>query len=123
MRWLADECVAAHLVRELRHDDHDVVYAAELAPALTDALLTDIAAREKRILLTEDKDFGDLIFRWRRPIPGLVLLRVEALPPARVWTRFRACVDKLGPMLVGRYTVVENSRIRSRPLPEPLPRE
>ena len=80
MRWLVDECVDAALVARLRDAGHDVVYMAEIAPAESDAEVMRRAHEDNRLLLTEDKDFGDLVFRRGRPVPGIVLLRID---PAR----------------------------------------
>ena len=77
MRWLVDECVDAALVQRLRGGGHDVLYVAEIASGATDAQVLRRASDENRLLLTEDKDFGELIFRLRVPVPGLVLLRIE----------------------------------------------
>lgn len=77
MRWLADECVDAGLVLHLRADGHDVAYMAEIMPAASDLEVVTRARAEGRVLLTEDKDFGDLIFRRRELIPGVVLLRID----------------------------------------------
>lgn len=60
MRWLADECVPASLVAFLPADGHDVFYVAEAAAGLNDTDVIALAARENRILVTDDKDFGDL---------------------------------------------------------------
>jgi predicted nuclease of predicted toxin-antitoxin system len=62
VRWLADECVAAPLVNSLRAAGHDVTYVAEVAASLGDTDVIALAMRENRVLLTEDKDFGDLVF-------------------------------------------------------------
>ncbi|HUI12231.1 MAG TPA: DUF5615 family PIN-like protein [Xanthobacteraceae bacterium] len=67
-------------VLRLREIGHDVIYAAEITPAIIDAELMTRASAEGRLLLTEDKDFGDLVFRQRRAIPGVILLRID---PAR----------------------------------------
>jgi predicted nuclease of predicted toxin-antitoxin system len=66
VRWLADECVAAPLVDGLRRQGHDVLYVAECAAGLTDTDVVELARLEGRLLLTEDKDFGDLRARPRR---------------------------------------------------------
>ena len=79
MRWLVDECVDAGLVARLRASGHDVVYMAEVLPAASDADVLARAQGETRLLLTEDKDFGDLVFRRGRKVPGIVLLRLD--PP------------------------------------------
>jgi predicted nuclease of predicted toxin-antitoxin system len=77
VRWLIDECVDARLAAVLRESGHDVVYMSEVAPRAADSAVMDRAHRENRLLLTEDKDFGDLTFRQARPVPGLVLLRID----------------------------------------------
>ena len=116
MRWLADECVDAALVAQLRATGHDVAYMAELAPSTTDIAVIHLAQREGRLLLTEDKDFGELVFRWKVPVPGLVLLRMEPEQKSLKWLRLLAAVDKFGDTLFGRYTVVEAARLRARQL-------
>jgi predicted nuclease of predicted toxin-antitoxin system len=116
MRWLIDECVDAALVEQLRQSGHDVVYMSDVAPRASDAEVMNRAQSETRLLLTEDKDFGDLIFRQRRSVPGVVLLRIGALQRQRKPERLVAVIDRFGNSLFGRYTVIEESRFRSRPL-------
>lgn len=57
MRLLADESCDFSVVRALRGAGHDVIAVAELFPNLDDSLILDLALREQRVLLTEDKDF------------------------------------------------------------------
>ena len=117
MRWLADECVAASLVNHLRSGGHDVDYAAETAVRAGDSELLTRAESGQRLLLTEDKDFGDLVFRQSREVPGVVLLRIDPQRAADRLERLQAAIDQFGEGLFGRYTVVGETRIRSRPLP------
>ena len=116
MRWLADECVAAPLVAFLRSEGHDVLYVAETATGLNDSAVIALAFREKRLLLTEDKDFGDLVFRRERAVPGVVLMRVGSENPVRKTLRLNAAIERYGEELFGRYTVIEEGRFRSRRL-------
>ena len=74
MRWLADECVDAPLVTRLRGAGHDVSYIAEIASRATDTEALRLAQDEGRLFLTEDKDFGEFVFRFKRAVPGVVLL-------------------------------------------------
>ena len=69
------ECCDAGLVEALRREGHDVTYILEMRPGATDTEVLQQARRDERILLTVDKDFGELVYRLRRPVPGLVLLR------------------------------------------------
>jgi predicted nuclease of predicted toxin-antitoxin system len=67
--WLADECIAAPLVAFLRSQGHDV-------PPVCSTRTSSILHCEGRLLLTEDKDFGDLVVRRGHEVPGTVLLRL-----------------------------------------------
>ncbi|HZS64286.1 MAG TPA: DUF5615 family PIN-like protein [Xanthobacteraceae bacterium] len=116
MRWLVDECVDAGLVARLRRDGHDVLYMAEVAPAASDREVLARAHEESRLLLTEDKDFGDLVFRRGGQVPGIVLLRIDPAMHALKSRRLDAAVARFGENLFGRYTIVEEARFRSRPL-------
>ena len=117
MRWLADECVDAGLSEWLCADGHDVVFIAETAARASDTQVMRLARAEGRLLLTEDKDFGELVFRHAWPIPGVVPLRIDPARHALKLQRLRAAIDRFGSSLLGGYTVVEESRLRSRPMP------
>lgn len=121
MRWLADECVAALLVERLREGGHDVLYAAEQHAGATDPEILRFAGDERRMLLTEDKDFGELIFRSRKPVPGVVLLRLGALGSLEKWTHLERALGQFGNALFGRYLVIDEKRFRSRPLLSAIP--
>lgn len=116
MRWLADECVDAGLVARLRDAGHDVIYMAEIAPAESAAGVIGRAQRDGRLLLTEDKDFGDLVFRRGRPVPGLILLRIDPTMHTLKAARLNAAIARFGDSLFGRYMIVEEGRFRSRPV-------
>jgi predicted nuclease of predicted toxin-antitoxin system len=112
VRWLADECVAASVVANLRAAGHDVSYMAEIAPAAIDTEAISRAHRDDRLLLTEDKDFGELIFRWNWSVPGLVFLRIAPDKNLLKWQRLNAAIGRFEERLYGRYTVVEEARSR-----------
>lgn len=63
MKLLVDECFDIKLVKSLRDAGYDVAYIIELAPSITDREVLEIAYQQERILITEDKDFGELVFR------------------------------------------------------------
>jgi predicted nuclease of predicted toxin-antitoxin system len=117
VRWLVDECVDAALVRALRESDHDALYISEIAPRTPDTAVLSKSAAEGRLLLTDDKDFGDLVFRRGLVVPGLVLLRIAPWKYEIRRIRLRA-PEKFGEALSNRYTVVEKARFRIRRLIE-----
>ena len=93
-----------------------MLYVAESSAGLSDLDVVALALREKRLLLTEDKDFGDLVFRRERAIPGVVLMRVGTENSTLKAARLAAVIERYGEGLFGRYTVIEEARFRSRPL-------
>ena len=111
MRWLADECVAAPLVALLRGSGHDVLYVAEAAAGLRDVEVVALAMRENRLLLTADKDFGDLVFRRGRSVPGVVLMRINPDRAELKTIRLAAAIDRYGEELFGRYMVIEGGML------------
>jgi predicted nuclease of predicted toxin-antitoxin system len=116
VRWLADECVDASVVARLRRAGHDVLYMAEIAPAESDSAVIARAQQDKRLLLTEDKDFGELVIRRGYAVPGLVLLRIDTSMSAGKADRLDAAINRFGNDLFDRYMIVEEARFRSRPL-------
>ena len=117
MRWLIDECVHSDIVRDLRLAGHDVKYAAEVFRQTADADLADEALRDGRILITEDKDFGDIAFQKPHAVPGIILLR---FPPERRGAKSRCLLDAIGQYeatLHENFTVVEETRVRQRLIP------
>lgn len=116
MRWLADECVDAALVSQLRGAGHDILYVAEIASGATDAEARRRARNDSRLPLTEDEDFGELLFRLKLAVPGLVLLRLRPEQHLLKWARLEAAIGQFGDRLFGRYLVIKDTRFRSRPL-------
>lgn len=115
---LADENIAAPMVSALREAGWDILYIPERTPGVTDDEILALARTERRVLLTEDKDFGDLVFRLERDVPGVVLLRL----PERVWDerlpRVKEALTRRAETLLGTYTVIEQNRIRCRHMPK-----
>jgi predicted nuclease of predicted toxin-antitoxin system len=116
LRWLADERIDLALVQRLRGFGHDVRYMAEGQPGATDLEVIRLAQSKNRLLLTEDKGFGELVFRSRVPAPGIVLLRIDPEKHELKWRRLEAAISRYGDRLWGRHLVVEEARFRSRPL-------
>lgn len=77
MRFIVDECTGPAVARWLRQNEHDVFSVYEEARGLDDDSILQKAAAEDRILITNDKDFGEMIFRERKSHSGVILLRAE----------------------------------------------
>ena len=116
MRLLADENVPGAAIGALRTRGHDVLWVREEAPGSDDPTVLARAVSEGRVLLTLDKDFGELAFGAGLPAEcGVVLCRI---PPEDPDTLARAIVVALESRSdwPGQFAVVAADRIRVRPL-------
>jgi len=117
MRFLANENVASATVDALRARGADVVWVKELMRGASDEEILACGRREERVLLTFDKDFGELAFRAGLPATcGIVLVRLrmpKSISDAVAIANRVAERDDWK----GRFSVIEPARIRSRNLP------
>lgn len=112
MQFLADESCDFAVVRAVRAAGHDVVAIAEVTPRAEDDAVIDLAIREGRLLVTEDKDFGRLVHAKGHRTAGILLLR---FPPTVRETLSQVVVDlvrRRGKRLVGCFVVVQPGRVR-----------
>jgi predicted nuclease of predicted toxin-antitoxin system len=116
MRFLADECCDVALVQELRADGHNVLYAMEFARGATDEELLERAFAEGCILVTEDKDFGELVYQLKLPAHGIVLLRFATPDRSLKLPRLRELLKQEGQRLPGSFVTLEPDKVRIRPL-------
>lgn len=116
MRFLADEFCDAGLIDALRADGHNVLYAQESMRGGVDDDILAGAYSQDRILLTEDKDFGELAYRLGRPARGIVLLRFDVHERHLKLPRLRVLITERSWQLPGAFVVVEADKFRVRPL-------
>ncbi len=116
MKLLADECCDAALVAALRSDGHDVLYAVESLRGATDDDVLGRADSEGRILLTEDKDFGELVYRLKRSAHGIILLRFDVADRILKVPRVQSLLESRASQLPGAFVVIDPEKIRFRPL-------
>ena len=112
MKFLADESCARPVIFALREAKHDVLAIAEVAKGAVDEVVMERALSEARVLITEDHDFGELVYARRRQSAGVVFVKFHsharrAKPAAVVET-----VAKLGVRLQDSFVVVEPGRVR-----------
>jgi len=116
MNVLADEGVDGPVVERLRHDGHVMLYIAEMEPGISDEEILRKANANMSLLVTADKDFGEMVFRQNLlSTGGVVLIRLAGLSPegkAEVVSRvFR---DR-GRELPQSFSVISPGRVRIRP--------
>ena len=118
MRFVADEGVEARIVERLRFEGHDVDYVAELAPGITDDEVLDLdkpLPRESRKRLAGACGFGKLVFRLRRVVAGVLLVRLAGLSSDDKAEFVAAAVRDYGDQMPGAFAVISPSAIRIRP--------
>ncbi len=121
MRFLANENFALDAVEALRRAGHDVGWVRTDAPGSPDAAVLARAQTESRVLLTFDKDFGDLAFHANLPAAcGVVLFRLAAGSSSALAALVLAALQSRSDWS-GHFSVVEPGRIRMRPLAGPPP--
>lgn len=115
MRFLADESCDFAVVRALRASGHDVTVVAERARGAPDEAVIALAVREDGVLLTEDKDFGQLVYARQEVSGGVLLLRFPARARAAIARSVDDLVQTRGDTLLGRFVVVQPGRVRVGP--------
>jgi predicted nuclease of predicted toxin-antitoxin system len=119
MRWLADENIPRSATAMLRERGEDVRAIGEAHAGMTDRDVLNLAVAEARILLTFDRDHGDLIFNdLAEPPPGVVYLRILPASAEQVGDVLAQIMDASGEGLSGFLTVVTKDGIRQRRLPQ-----
>lgn len=117
MHIIANENVSTTVIRELRKRGHDVVSVKESMRSAPDHAVLTRAAEEDRLVITHDKDFGTLAFRWGLPAAsGVILFRLSGRNPdvdnQRILDVLKQHTD-----WAGHFSVITDDRIRQRPLP------
>jgi predicted nuclease of predicted toxin-antitoxin system len=117
MNLLADESVDQPIVERLRQDGHDVVYVAELSPSVSDDDVLRQANLRSSLLVTGDKDFGELIYRQRRLHGGVVLIRLFGLSADVKANIVADAFRDRGGEMNGAFTVISPGTVRIRRQP------
>jgi len=117
MDFVADESCAAPVIRALRDAGHDVIAIAEIAKGAPDEQVLKYALGEHRVLITEDRDFGQLIYVRGHPTADIILLRFPASARLSKPATVADAVARLRARLQNAFTVVEPGRVRLSPRP------
>jgi len=117
MDFVADESCARPVIQASREAGHDVVAIAEIARGATDDQVLERALKEKRVLITEDRDFGELVYARGRSSAGVILVRFPSRARRAKSATVIEAVSRLGSRLRDAFAVVEPGRVRisSRP--------
>ena len=112
MQFPADESCDFAVVRTLRKAGFDVKAVTEVSPGAADEEVIDLATAESRFLLTEDKDFGQLVFASLTGHSGVILIRFPATVRTAIVETVLELIQKHAHNMERRFIVVRPGRIR-----------
>lgn len=113
MNLLADEGLDRQIVERLRRDGHEVAYIAEMEPGITDEAVLERANERTALLVTADKDFGELVFRaGRLSSGGVVLIRLAGLSAERKAEIISGAFHERGAEFAHCFSVISPGRVR-----------
>ena len=98
-----------------------MVAIAEVSPSIGDTSVIEMAVRENRLVLTEDKDFGQLVFANDRPSGGVILIRFPAKARKALAKAVLRLIREKGEQLLGSFVVIGPERVRIERLPSSRP--
>jgi predicted nuclease of predicted toxin-antitoxin system len=114
VKLLADENIDRPVVERLRQEGHSVLYVLEMTPGISDEQVIQRANQESALLLTADKDFGELVFRQGRMTPGVVLIRLAGLSPQQKAELVVKAIQDYGAEMAQHFTVITPGMVRLR---------
>jgi len=114
LKLVADESVDRQIVDRLRQDGHAVWYVAEMATGIGDQAVLGMANREEAVLLTADKDFGELVYRQRLVNPGVILVRLSGVPPEAKAETVAKAINLHSAEFAHGFAVISPAAIRVR---------
>ena len=112
MRFLVDECTGPAVARWLREQQHEVFSVYEEARGMEDEDIIQKAYDENWILITNDKGFGEKVYRERRPHRGVIFLRLDDERAASKIKTLRRLFELYADRLAERFVVVTETRVR-----------
>jgi predicted nuclease of predicted toxin-antitoxin system len=115
MNFLADEGVDRQIVEGIRQNGHDVQYIAEMEPGISDEEVLNRANEKNALLITADKDFGEMVFHQKLlTVGGVVLLRLTGLSPELKTEIISKAIESRCKELASGFSVISPSRTRIR---------
>ena len=114
MKVLVDVSAGQAVAEAIRQMGHDVLFVRDRDPKMSDTNILDWAVSEGRLIVTMDKDFGDLVFRTRRSHCGILLLRLEAARTAEKIAVIQIAFNQYDWAITKHFCVYQDGRLRVR---------
>ncbi len=112
MSFLVDECTGSKVAQWLRDENHQVFSVFDEARGMTDDEVLAKAFSENWILITNDKDFGEMVFRERREHHGVVFLRLDDERAANKIEVLRRLLENYSEKLPEEFVVATETKVR-----------
>lgn len=112
MRFLIDANLGRKFARLISKAGYNAVFISDLLANASDEDILALAGREDRVVITNDKDFGELIFKLGTSSTGIILLRTLTTDAERRFNMIKGALDKAK----GKFIVVKEGQIRVRSL-------
>ncbi len=113
---MVDESSGKKVFDFLLEKGYDVKSASRIMPGAPDFLVLQLAEKENRVLITNDKDFGELVFRLKRPSSGIILLRLRIDKPSNRIKYLSNLLLVFPNKLESSFIVVSEGQVRIREL-------
>lgn len=114
MKFPADENFEPQFVERLRDEGHEVLFLDEYEAGFSDERILDFAVEQNAVLITNDKDFGELIFRHGFESRGVIFLRLYDLPLSDRIRIAMEAIRKHEAVLETSFTVISEDNVRIR---------
>jgi len=112
MNFLADESVDYNIFKALKLKGYEIEHVLDLFPGVSDVQVVSYAFKNKSIILTEDKDFGELIIRFKMDITGVILMRFVNTPFDDKSKIVLNAFEKFRAEMHNSLTVISDKKIR-----------
>ena len=116
MKLVADESVDFEIVGALRKSGYEVIAVVEESPSIPDHEVLRLAQSHEALLITEDKDFGELVVRLQLGHRGVLLIRLIGLESIRKGVLVNEALKHNFEKLKDNFSVLDEGRLRIRQL-------
>ena len=113
-KFLIDESVEYRIVKFLRESRFDILAITEKFPSTPDVDVLSIAYKEKRVLITNDKDFGELVFKDKKGSHGVILIRMPFNTTEEKIIKLDQVLKAKATRIIKAFTVITESKVRIR---------
>lgn len=112
MKFLVDECISLSVILWLKSNGYDIKIIKNIASGLDDDGVLELAHHEQRVLLTSDKDFGEITFFRKKNHSGIILLRLNSFSSSKNIEILKKILDNHHNEINGNFVVATASNIR-----------